>query len=192
MSSFWMYFCSCGCPTRPSTADANECPMSGTVPRNRGAKFFALDSLIISAIGFSTPVDLRNARCCFSIMRTGLMKGALRMDAAVAAMYPGSVCPVKAVYPSSTPNLGTRLKSTPMSRGHSPDRDAVTGLAMNTAFASLRAIFGSTAAPDASLANCCTYCRYAVTGLSPMVWMADPPRYAHMFWNGEMPFDLIS
>ena len=154
-----MYFCSCGWPTRPRTALAKECPIRGTVPRKSGAKFFAAASRRISKTGFSLPVCLRKARCCFSTMRTGLIKGALRMDATVAATYPGSASPLSAVYPSSTPNLGIRLMRTPNKRGLSPDRDAAMGERAKTAFASARATAGSTALPLASFAYCCTSCR---------------------------------
>ena len=83
------------------------------LPRKSGAKFLAAASLRISKMGFSAPVCLRVARCCFSIMRTGLIKGAERMEAAVAAPKPGSPDePVSVVYPRRMPNLGMRLKST--------------------------------------------------------------------------------
>lgn len=92
-------------------ADASEWPIKGMVPRKRGVKYFVDASRRISIIGFSVPVCLRKARCCFSIIRTcvvgshmscgpirnkitqrrtGLMNGADRMDAAVAAAKPGS------------------------------------------------------------------------------------------------------
>ena len=46
-------------PTRPSIADASEWPMSGMVPRKRGAKFFAADSRKISMTGLEVPVCLK-------------------------------------------------------------------------------------------------------------------------------------
>ena len=58
--------------------------------------------------------------------------------------------------------------------------------------ASFVAVAGSTGLPCRSFAYCCTSWRYAVTGLSPMVWIAEPPRYADMFWNGERPFFFTS
>lgn len=88
-NSFWTYFCRRGWPTSPRIADASEWPISGTVPRKSGTKFFAADSRMISMSGFSAPVCFRNARCCFSTIRTGLMNGAERIEAAVAAAKPG-------------------------------------------------------------------------------------------------------
>ena len=114
------------------------------------------------------------------------MKGAERIDAAVAAANPGSpVSPEMYVYPSRMPNFGTRLNSTPISRGHSPDSDAEMGDLRKTAFASAAASAGLTVSPARFFAYCCTSWRYAVTGLSPTVWIAEPPRYAAMFWKGE-------
>ena len=52
---------------------------------------------MISASGFSVPVCEKNARCCFSIIRTGGMNGADRIDAAVAAAKPGSPSPTRNV-----------------------------------------------------------------------------------------------
>mmetsp|Transcript_27060 Transcript_27060/g.63222 ORF Transcript_27060/g.63222 Transcript_27060/m.63222 type:complete len:279 (-) Transcript_27060:131-967(-) len=176
-SCFCTYFCSCGWPTRPSSADASEWPMSGTVPRKSGKKYFAADSLRISRIGFSVPVCLKKARCCFSIIRTGLMNGAENMEAPVAAKGPTSPESERTKErPSRMPNFGTRLKSTPTSRGQSPDMDAVMGDRRKTALASSAASFGSTGLPSRPFAYCCTSCRYAVTGLSPTVWIAEPPR----------------
>ena len=60
-SSSWMYFCSLGWPTRPRIAEASEWPISGTVPRNSGAKFLAALSRMISMIGFSAPAGARRA-----------------------------------------------------------------------------------------------------------------------------------
>ena len=68
--------CSLGWPTRPSVAEASECPISGTVPRNSGFQLAARLSLRISLMGLALPVCLKYARCCFSIMRIGLMNGA--------------------------------------------------------------------------------------------------------------------
>ena len=59
---------------------------------------------------------------------------------------------------------------------------------MKTALASAVATAGATVSPARFFAYCCTSCRYAVTGLSPTVWMAEPPRYAAMFWIGDTPF----
>ena len=72
--------------------------------------------------------------------------------------------------------MGTRFRSTPINRGHNPDSEAPIGFARNVAFASPTATFGATVFPLTSLAYCCTSWRYAVTGLSPTVWMALPPR----------------
>ena len=72
------------------------------------------------------------------------------------------------------------------------ESDAVIGAFMKTAFASDAACFGLSAVPSTSFANCCTSWRYAVTGLSPTVWIAEPPRYAAMFWNGDTPFFFTS
>ena len=69
--------------------------MSGIVPRNSGRKFFAADSLKISPTGFAEPVCLKYARCYFSTNRTGLMNGALQIDAHVAAAKPGVPSPTK-------------------------------------------------------------------------------------------------
>jgi hypothetical protein len=79
---------------------------------------------------------------------------------------------------SRDPNLGTRLKPTPMRRGPSPDRDAAIGAFLNACMASWRATVGSCTLPFRSTAYCCTSCLNAVTGLSTMVWKAEPPRYA--------------
>ena len=87
----------------------------------------------------------------------GLINGADRTDAPNAdftPMVPSS--PMKKDRPSSIPNLGTRLKPTPIIRGTRPDRHAAMGLALKTAVTSAVAILGSTAFPAASLANCCT------------------------------------
>ena len=64
-----------------------------------GGGTFAALSRIISMSGFSAPVCLKNARCCFSTIRTGLMNGAERIDAAVAAAKPG----LPLVSPVTTP-----------------------------------------------------------------------------------------
>ena len=91
---------------------------------------------------------------------------------------------------------------TPMSRGQRPDSDALTGFFLKAALASAWAAFGLTVLPSRSLAcmryvstaryipdgrggraYCCTSWRYAVTGLSPTVCMAEPPRYAHLHWT---------
>lgn len=59
---------------------------------------------------------------------------------------------------------------------------------MSAAFGDGRAYSGAGDGRTAARTpTCCTSCRYAVTGLSPTVWMADPPRYAVMVWNAEMP-----
>ena len=60
---------------------------------------FAALSRIISMMGFSAPVCLKKARCCFSTIRTGLMNGAERIDAHVAAAKPG----LPLVSPVTTP-----------------------------------------------------------------------------------------
>ena len=173
---------------------------------------------------------------------TGLINGAERIEAAVAAAKPGSPSPTTKEYPSRNPNFGIRFNSTPapapganasqftwkkgqacaasvhnrlrckarlnktlrtlleracscavvqeergereyspIMRGQRPEREAEIGEVLNTALASAMASLGLTATPCAFFANCCTSCRYAVTGLSPTVWMADPPRYAQRF-----------
>merc|ERR1719253_2482578 len=111
------------------------------LPRNRGLKFCRALSRRISRMGFAAPVSLKNARCCFSTIRTGLMNGADRTDAPNAAaglIVPSS--PRTKEMPSRMPNLGTRLKPTPMRRGASPDSDAATGAARKTAVAPRRAL----------------------------------------------------
>ena len=52
-------------------------------------------------------------RCCFSIIRIGLMNGAERIEAPVAANIPTSPSPVKNDIPSRMPNFGMRLNPTP-------------------------------------------------------------------------------
>ena len=134
---------------------AKEWPIRGMVPRKSGAKRAAADSRRISIIGLTAPVCLKYARCCFSIIRMGLMKGADKMEAPVAATNPGdSPSPMKKEIPKRIPNLGTRLKPTPTRRGPTPERLAVTGWARKTARASAVATLGSTGFPAASLAYC--------------------------------------
>mmetsp|Transcript_24825 Transcript_24825/g.28604 ORF Transcript_24825/g.28604 Transcript_24825/m.28604 type:complete len:205 (-) Transcript_24825:232-846(-) len=168
-TSFWIHFCSLGWPTSPRVALASECPINGKVPRNNGVKFFAAASLRISIIGLVLPVCLKKALCCFSIIRIGLMNGAERIDAPVAATMPTSPSPTINEIPKRIPNLGTRLNPTPINLGITPDKDAPMGAARNTALASSDAIFGSTTFPFKSFAYCCTNCLYAVTGLSMTV-----------------------
>mmetsp|Transcript_13999 Transcript_13999/g.16215 ORF Transcript_13999/g.16215 Transcript_13999/m.16215 type:complete len:218 (-) Transcript_13999:319-972(-) len=136
-SSSWMYFCRRGWPTKPSKALAREWPINGIVPRNSGLNCFAADSLRISIIGLVVPVCLKNALCCFSIIRIGLMNGADKIDAPVAAYTPGfSPVPNKKENPNKIPNFGIRLKPTPARRGPIPLILAPTRLARNTALAS--------------------------------------------------------
>lgn len=64
-----------------------------------GGGTFAALSRMISMSGFSAPVCLKKARCCFSTIRTGLINGAERIDAQVAAAKPG----LPLVSPVTTP-----------------------------------------------------------------------------------------
>ena len=90
-------------------------------------------------------------------MRTGLIKGADKMEAVVAAANPGSpVFPVTAVYPKRKPNLGTRFNNTPIIRGVNPDKEADTGFLLKTSLASFTAISGLTISPLAVFAYCWT------------------------------------
>ena len=90
----------------------------------------------ISMMGFSLPVVFKLTRCCFSIIRMGLMQGAERMEATVASSMPTSFpSPRRKEDARRMPNLGTRLNRTPTSRGPRPERQAPIGLFLNTLLA---------------------------------------------------------
>jgi hypothetical protein len=105
-------------------------------------------------MGLVAPVCLKKARCCFSIIRIGLIKGADMIEAPVAATKPGdSPSPIMKEIPKRIPNLGMRLKPTPIKRGPTPDIQAETGWERKTALASCEAILGSTGLPAASFVH---------------------------------------
>ena len=71
--------------TAEGMAREGACQMCGARRGAWRAVSGGTHSLRISMSGFSAPVVLKKARCCFSIIRTGLMNGAEPIDAAVAA-----------------------------------------------------------------------------------------------------------
>ena len=98
------------------------------------------------------------------------MNGADKIEAAVAAITPGSPFPPDTKsYPNKNPNLGILFNNTPTSLGANPETDERNGLWVNVLFASLIASLGLTIIPFVFFAYCCTNCLYAVTGLSTTV-----------------------